>query len=503
MYGAALAIAATVTPATTGAATPTGTLQFFDGTQNLTGIVTLNSSGQGTLKFPIPEATPQVCALTCPPPANALVLGGGSHSITAQYSGDVNYAAATSAPLTQQIAKAPTTTTVSAFTAVFGLPTESGVTATVADAQPPAGGPYHFEAITPSGAVDGDPSGTVTFHSGSTSIGTGTLTPGLSGNVASTASLNTSGMTTTGNFSASYPGDANFQASSSPTLAPTSVSLSANLNPSTTGQSVTLTATITTAATTPAPTGNVSFFDGKTLLGTSAVSGGVATLGTNFTTAGSHSLTATYSGDANYQGSTSAVYTQTVNGTTVPTDTLKLTLSTTAAVYGQHVVLFAQVIGNISTPPTGTVNFLDGSTNIGSAILTQSTAYIVVTLAVGTHQISAIWAGDSNWPAAQSATVTLTVNRAGTVVRLTSFRTAWTAVVMAVPPGEGTPTGTVQFVDITTQAVLATATLSNGTATVTLTSVTDPVQAVYSGDANFNPSKSQSTSSTLPPRPKR
>jgi hypothetical protein len=62
---------------------------------------------------------------------------------------------------------------------------------------------------------------------------------------------------------------------------------------------------------------------------------------------------------------------------------------------------------------------------------------------------------------------------------------------MAAPPGEGTPTGSVQFVDTVTQAVLATANLTGGIATVTLTSVTDPVQAVYSGDSNFSPSKSR------------
>jgi hypothetical protein len=205
-------------------------------------------------------------------------------------------------------------------------------------------------------------------------------------------------------------------------------------------------------------------------------------------------LTAKYSGDANYQGSTSAVYTQTVNSSTTPTDTLELSVSTAKAVFGQHVVLFARLVGNISTPPTGTVNFFDGSTNIGSASLASSSAYLVVTLAVGSHSITASWAGDSNWPAATSAAVALTVNRASTDVRLTSFNSEWTAVVMPVPPGEGTPTGSVQFVDTVTQAVLATANLSGGSATVTLASVTDPVQAVYSGDSNFSPSKSRTPS---------
>jgi hypothetical protein len=492
-YGAALTIQATVTPATPGP-TPTGTLQFFDGTQNLNWTATLDSSGHGVLQLPIPEATPLVCALICPPPADVLVLGGGSNSITAQYSGDVNYAAATSSPLAQQITKAPTSTTVSVVAELFGVPTGSGLTATVADTQPPSGGPYHFSAMTASGVVEGNPTGTVTFYSASTSIGTGNLMPSFTESVASTAALNTSNTTASGSFSASYPGDANFQPSSSPIPIATSVSLTASPNPSNTFQSVSLTATISSASATPAPTGQVFFLDGSTVLGIAVVSGDKATLTTIFTTAGAHSLTAKYSGDAYYQGSTSAVYTQTVNSTTTPTDTMELAVSTAKSVFGQHVILFARVVGNVSTPPTGTVNFFDGSMNIGSENLEFSQAYLVVTFAVGTHSITASWAGDSNWPAATSAAVTLTVARAASRVFLTSFNSEWTAVVMAAPPGEGTPTGSVQFVDTVTQAVLATANLTGGIATVTLTSVTDPLQAVYSGDSNFKPSKSRTPS---------
>ena len=254
-YGAALTIVATVTPATAGGPTPTGTVEFFDGTQNLNWKATLDGSGKATLQFPLPLATPLVCFRICPSAANAEVLGAGSNSITAQYSGDVNYAAATSTtPLVQQITKAPTTTSVFAFQAAFGIISEGGVTATVADSQPPSGGPYHFRAITGSGTADGDPSGTVTFYSGSASIGTSTLVPSPYGNVASTASLNLNGITTSGDFSASYPGDANFQASTSPTPSATSTSLTSTPNPSNTGQPVTLTATITTPSASPAST---------------------------------------------------------------------------------------------------------------------------------------------------------------------------------------------------------------------------------------------------------
>jgi hypothetical protein len=491
VYGAAFTVLATVVPATAGGPTPTGTVEFSDASQSLGWATTLDSSGNAALQFPIPLATPLACLVTCPS-YDVLVLGGGSHAIAAQYSGDANYAAATTtSPLTQQISKAPSNTTVAQFSAVDGLAMASNALATVSDAQPPKGGPYHFQAMTSAGEVDGDPSGTVTFYNGATQVGTGTLAPSFSGNVSSNATLITTGLTSIGSISASYPGDVNFQASSSPTAASSRVGLSASPNPSSTGQSVTLTATVLTASTAPAPTGQVTFFDGNILLGTVAVSGGIATLGTNFTTAGTHSLSAAYSGDQNYQESASPTYTQTVNGSTVPTDSLKLTVSAAMAAYGQQVVLYAQVAGNIATPPSGTVTFLDGQTAVGTGMLSQGSTYAVVTLDVGTHSMSATWPGDSNWPAAQSAAVTLKVNRALTAVTLKSFGTAWTAVVVALPPGAGTPTGTVQFVDTVTQEVLATGTLSNGSTTVTLANAVHLVEALYSGDADFNAGKSR------------
>jgi len=75
-----------------------------------------------------------------------------------------------------------------------------------------------------------------------------------------------------------------------------------------TSRPVTLTATITGAqSAVPTPTGNVEFYDGATLLGSAALSPqGTATLvTTRISRTGPHSLTARYTGDFNYQASTS------------------------------------------------------------------------------------------------------------------------------------------------------------------------------------------------------
>ncbi len=75
---------------------------------------------------------------------------------------------------------------------------------------------------------------------------------------------------------------------------------------------ITLTATITSTVGTPS--GTVSFMDSSstTPLGQVAVYGGLATLPISTLTAGSHSITAVYSGDGNFNGATSGTLSQTI-----------------------------------------------------------------------------------------------------------------------------------------------------------------------------------------------
>lgn len=54
-----------------------------------------------------------------------------------------------------------------------------------------------------------------------------------------------------------------------------------------------------------AASGTVTFKDGTTTLGTATLSGGTATYSTSTLSAGTHSITAVYSGDGSYRGSTS------------------------------------------------------------------------------------------------------------------------------------------------------------------------------------------------------
>jgi hypothetical protein len=113
------------------------------------------------------------------------------------------------------------------------------------------------------------------------------------------------------------PGSPRFlhAASASPPQ-PSSVVLSANPSLAILGQAVTLTASVTPSAA----TGEVTFYDGTTVLGVAAVSGGQATLTTLLLPFGHRSLKAFYSGDSTYAKSLSTAVIEVV--TTQPADSL-------------------------------------------------------------------------------------------------------------------------------------------------------------------------------------
>jgi putative nucleotidyltransferase with HDIG domain len=99
-------------------------------------------------------------------------------------------------------------------------------------------------------------------------------------------------------------------------LTATTTTVSSSLNPSTHSGSVTFTATVTRSGDWNTPTGTVYFQDSGVSIGTGTLSGsgGTATaaIATSSLSAGSHSITAIYSGDVKFAGSTSSTLDQTV-----------------------------------------------------------------------------------------------------------------------------------------------------------------------------------------------
>jgi hypothetical protein len=115
-----------------------------------------------------------------------------------------------------------------------------------------------------------------------------------------------------------YGGDLNFGGSTSKPVkqvvskATTTTTLASSLNPSKVGQSATFTASVKPQFS-DTVTGPVTFYDGTTALKTMSLSGGVAKFTTSTLTKGTHSIKATYSGSTDFDGSSSAPLTQTVN----------------------------------------------------------------------------------------------------------------------------------------------------------------------------------------------
>jgi Bacterial Ig-like domain (group 3)/FG-GAP-like repeat len=118
---------------------------------------------------------------------------------------------------------------------------------------------------------------------------------------------------------------------------------------------------------------------------------------------GSHPVSAAWSGNVNFTGST-ATGTQTVTGTASVT---MLTSSKNPSVAGAPVTFTALVSSSVEgTPtPTGTVAFKDGTTVLGSGNLdpTGTTSFTTSALTQGTHQIEAVYAGDSFFAGSVSA----------------------------------------------------------------------------------------------------
>lgn len=159
------------------------------------------------------------------------------------------------------------------------------------------------------------------------------------------------------------------------------------------GDSETLTATVAAVLTgRPAATGTVSFWDGTTLLGTGSVSGGSATFASSALAVGSHSITAVYSGDTNFNPATSASTTITV-ATVAPAFTLAGSASTVSVTGGaQGIITLALTANSTFTgavtlacsgmPTNGTCEVNPGSVTLAAGGSAAATLVIGTT---GTH----------------------------------------------------------------------------------------------------------------------
>jgi sugar lactone lactonase YvrE len=374
----------TVSVTTVGTVPATGTVNFYMAGQipplNATPLPLTNVGGTGVVRF----TTSSLPVSTVAAP----------DIITASYAGDSNYVPIVSAPVDQVVNQA----TIS--TAVSSLP-NPGI----------AGG---AEAITATVTVTGGvstPRGNVIFTAdGTTNLGTAAL------NGAGTATVNPTLALGLHSIVANYQGDTNDAASTGSlsltvAQAATTTTLTSSGSPSLVLAPLTFTAVVASIGG-GTPTGSVTFTQtpsGGTagpLSCTNANAGtlvaGTATCTTSALMAGTYSITATYTGDANDTGSTSSPFSQVVGK--IPTLT-GLGSATTGTGANQQLILVATVVNDTTSTgplptPTGTVTFYLNSitgTELGFALL-DSTGVATLppeNLTANSYTIVAVYSGDT------------------------------------------------------------------------------------------------------------
>jgi trimeric autotransporter adhesin len=201
-------------------------------------------------------------------------------------------------------------------------------------------------------------------------------------------------------------------------------------------EKLTFTATVTpnTAGTT-GPTGTVTYTVdnvAESPLALSAAAPYTAVFQTDFPSAGTHVVSATYSGDSNYTMSTSSGIPITVVASGTQATTTAVVASPTSFAIGASLTLTATVSGQTAGTLTGPVTFTTAGVTIGTVKQVTlgagntATATVTVTTAAslgfvaGTDTITATYGGDS-FNATSSGTTSVAVTNPGITVTATNM----------------------------------------------------------------------------------
>ena len=240
-----------------------------------------------------------------------------------------------------------------------------------------------------------DPSG---YGQGQTYLGSTTVTTDASGNASFTAtSLATSSLdqwisatatltTFDANNNPTYLDTSEFSQDVQAVKAVTTTTLSASANPSVYGQSATFTATVTsTVLGDGTPTGSVQFVvDGSNFGEAVNLVNGVATSAAiGSLDAGSHMVTAIYSGDTDFIASTAASLTQVINKAHLTVTADPQTKTYDGSVFSPFTATLSGFVnGENSSVVSGSAGFTGSATtavNAGSYIITPTAGTLIAT----------------------------------------------------------------------------------------------------------------------------
>jgi sugar lactone lactonase YvrE len=510
----------------------------------------------GTVVFTV-DGSPVTASFTAGVATATLTgLGVGTHTISAAYTSSNGFASATTLTTSFIVNQAKATVTLSNLSQTYtGSPLSAtvttiptGLTVSVtyngSTTAPTAAGSYAVIATISNPNYVGSASGTLTIAKATTAITSfanpTSLTRGqsellsaavtgagqLGGTVVfnagtttlCTAIVNPSGMgscsfvpSTDGNLTvtAQYSGDGNHLASSSSqTLfvfdgaVRLQIASTQLVYPGATNVTVCI-----SPATSATATGTVQVFDGTTLLTTLSVQGGGCAYWyiSPGLSAGTHQLTAVYSGDRNNLSGTSLPVTVTVSPVPV---TLSASCWNASFAFGANYQCTVNVSSNAGAPLGSITYTYDGGSAITVPLSNGNAQFILTKPNVGTHTVVVAYAQQTNYAAATSQTETFTVTPAPVTVSLvpSSWYTkagtnlSFQATVSSWSAGPPNANGAVSFYDGAT--LLATAPVNaNGQAsyaTSSLAAGTHTITATYGGGTNYA-SGSTSVTITLTP----
>jgi hypothetical protein len=442
-------VAVTVTVNGTGA-TPTGTVAITGADSNCT--ITL-SAGTGS--------------------CNVVFNTLGSKTLTAAYSGNSTYVG-------------------SSATASHTVSNLTGSTTSITSETPDPSVPGALVAVNVSVTGSGStPTGTVAITGADTNCN---IT--LSGGNGSCNVIFTSAGSKT--ITATYGGNSSYAGS----VASTGHTVSTGAASSTTtitsdipdssvpGQGVVVSVTVGGTGTTPTGTVNITGADNNCSI---LLAGGTGSCSVVFTSTGSKTLTATYTGDGNYSTS-SDTESHTVNQASTSTTITAHTPNPSNP--GQAVMVSFNVIG-AGVTPTGTVNVTGADVNCTITLSGGSGGCNVVFNTTGAKTLTATYSGDGNYLSSFNS-VSHTVLLASTttvtsVLAEPSLPAAVVTITVTVTGAGATPTGTVGVTgyDVATTCGPAVAVGAGGVATCTATFLSAGAKlltATYSGDGTYSPS---------------
>lgn len=368
-----------------GTGTPGGTVQFKVDGNNFGSVVAMSGGSATSASF----STTNI----------------GQHTIQAIYSGSAGFDSSTSTEVEFAVTspRAPTTTSASAApsTAVSGE-----TVALSADVEAING------AATPTGAVIFKRSGTV--------IGTATL------DGAGHATLATTTLPVgTNSVVATYSGDETYKPSTSAPQsivvgkASASVNLQSSKSPTVTGEAVDFSASVSAVAPgAGTPTGVLQLqVDGIDIGAPVALTGGVAALGPVASLhAGTHTITAVYSGSASFEGGSDSITQQVNKADTTASVVTSPAVSNENAPFTVTASVVAEAPG--SGTPSGNVSFTANGDSIGAATVDDDgqASITIATLDPGSYAIVATYAGNDDYNGSTSGSVNHTVIEGAAVI---------------------------------------------------------------------------------------